>query len=150
MQSSLPDGSKGRFTGHVSSRDPAHAFFAIDARRGRIAEEPQDEVFGAGDDDDEKKDATPEDGWIELQDDQGATYYYNKENGSSTYDDPRAEGFVDPAVAKAAAAAAINATFGDWTQYDDGEGTQYWFNGKTGESTYDDPPGYKPHKRHGS
>ncbi len=150
VQSSLPDGSKKRFTGHVSSRDPAHAFFAIGARNGRVAETSEEEVFGAGDDDDEEKDATPEDGWIPLQDDQGVTYYYNRESGSSTYDDPRAEGFVDPAVAKAAAAAAIAATFGDWTQYDDGEGKHYWFNSRTGESTYDDPPGYKPHKRHGS
>ena len=130
----LPDGSKKRFTGHVSSRDPAHAFFAIGARNGRVAETSEEEVFGAGDDDDEEKDATPEDGWIPLQDDQGVTTTQQGERLEHVRR-PARRGARRPRGRKAAAAAADSRDLRRLDQYDDGEGPSHRFNSRTGEST---------------
>lgn len=134
LQTAAVDVAAGRTPRYVSSCATAHCYQEIDKRKGTIASEVLDEVFETGGD--AKEDAAPDDGWIALADDEGTPYWYNKETGASSYDDPHAPGWVDPNVALP--------TYGDWAQFDDGAGNLYWYNDKTQESSYDAPEGYSP------
>ena len=49
---------------------------------------------------------------------------------------------VNPAMPRAGR--HVLASFGEWSQYDDGQGNAYWYNNTTGESSYDAPAGYAP------
>jgi hypothetical protein len=102
--------------------------------------------------------------WAEYSDEHGTVYWYNNYTGESTYEnpfaavpfdastysDPEAHRRADPVQdysyeSRGACAASLSlcvvrvAGPPGWTSYHDEEGTPYWYNNVTGESTYDTP-----------
>jgi hypothetical protein len=71
------------------------------------------------------------DGWEELQDEFGRTYFYNASSGESSWNDPRRP--------TSSATGKSKISRGDWDQYFDDAGTEYWINRLTGESSWNVP-----------
>lgn len=98
--------------------------------------------------------AAPVSDWDPVQTADGATYYYNKKTGESSWTDPNAGNGAASATTAAAAAAATApadavtspaaaaASAGgtsDWDPVVTPEGDTYYYNKKTGESSWTDP-----------
>lgn len=98
------------------------------------------------------------DEWEECVDDNGKTFYYNTATGVSTWQDPRTLAITDGSGSAATEAESQGegvgrgddredldmqsaATSGPWEEVVDDDGTRYYYNADTGESTYDRPDG---------
>lgn len=79
--------------------------------------------------------------WEECEDDEGRTFYYNVSTGVSSWQDPRILAIEDaPAEDEGHIGGASAGQVGEeWEELADEEGTPYWYNHSTGESTYDHP-----------
>jgi len=92
--------------------------------------------------------------WIELQDEEGLTYYYNEETKETTWEQPKT--FVkqddnDAGVSPVRPQSPVDdqqeddgapVTAGDWTRYKDDEGRFYYYNAETQQTVWDKPPGF--------
>ena len=72
-------------------------------------------------------------GWEELQDEAGQTYYHNESSGTTQWDRPVAGG-----ESGGAAAAAVDAADA-WVEHSSSSGDAYFYNTVTHESAWDDP-----------
>ena len=91
--------------------------------------------------------------WMEIQDDEGRTYYYNSKTEATSWDRPAdfkektekiivsetKKGMVEDAPVKDKEQSTEG---GDWTQVQDDEGPTYYYNTKTEETSWDRPEGF--------
>ena len=68
-------------------------------------------------------------GWSQAKDDQGRTYYFNRNTGENTYVKPE-----KPKKEKKAGSLPAG-----WASAMDAQGKEYFFNSSTGETTYTRP-----------
>ena len=109
---------------------------AQDQNASWLTNAAEEEVVGAGG-------AMPE-GWEEYEDDEGTKYYYNAATGESTYDYP-AGGEVGGGGDGGGGGGEIEGggvAGSPWEVYYDEEGSPYYYNSETGDSTYDPPEGF--------
>ena len=84
-------------------------------------------------------------GWKKAVDPEtGADFYVNEVTGETQWESPSAAGTPPPPPPAPPGGASSEFVLGmpEWTQeVDPSTGTQYWFNGKTGESSWTKPAG---------
>ncbi len=92
--------------------------------------------------------------WVETQDDEGRTYYYNSKTEETSWERPADLKTEEEKVAEtkekdASEDAPIKEeeeeekpAEGDWTEVQDDEGRTYYYNTKTEETSWDNPDGF--------